>query len=195
MSYTFERKVVAIASDHAGFELKRNLVTSMNQKFGNRVDVIDLGCYEKESVDYPDYAQIVCKMILDGEATNGILICGTGVGMCMAANKFPSIRAVVGTDVGVVKLAREHNNANVLCLGARVSPSDFQTKLLIDVFLYTEFSENKRHIRRINKIEKNFNDQCCEQCFDHKSCEDAHDSDIKGFDEKLRDFYREYHDK
>lgn len=147
------KKVIVVGCDHAGFKLKTELIEYLKHGMNLGVEVIDVGCHSTESVDYPVYATEVCETILRGEATHGILVCGTGVGMSMVANRFQNIRAVLANDVGVVKLAREHNNANVLCLGGRVGCSEYQARMLVDTFLDTEFAMNRRHRRRIEQME------------------------------------------
>lgn len=147
------KKVIVIGCDHAGLKLKTKIVENLTHGLDLGMALIDVGCVSPESVDYPIYAIEVCKTILSGQATHGILVCGTGVGMSMVANRFPNIRAVLANDVGIVKLAREHNNANVLCLGGRIGCSEYQVGLIVDTFLNTEFSMNGRHRRRIEQME------------------------------------------
>lgn len=138
---------IAIAADHGGFELKDSMVEYI-KSLGN--EVIDLGTNSADSVDYPDYAKKVCEEIQQGNSDLGILICGTGVGMSLAANKFEGIRAACVSDVYSAKMSRNHNNANVLCIGARVI-GDEVAKLIIKTFLENEF-EAGRHQRRVDKI-------------------------------------------
>lgn len=138
---------VAIASDHGGFELKDSMVEYI-KSLGN--EVMDLGTNSADSVDYPDYAKKVCEEIQQGNSDLGILICGTGIGMSLAANKFEGIRAACVSDVYSAKMSRNHNNANVLCIGARVI-GDEVAKLIIKTFLENEF-EAGRHQRRVDKI-------------------------------------------
>lgn len=145
-------KVLVIGCDHAGVNLKLAILKSLQHEFPG-VEVIDVGSFDRESCDYPVIAQLAVDKVKEGEADCAILICGTGVNMCMAANRFSGIRALVGTDVGIVKLAREQNNANVLCLGGVVGPSMHQVKEMIYTFLYTNFSMSSRHIRRIQQME------------------------------------------
>jgi ribose 5-phosphate isomerase B len=138
---------VAIGSDHAGFRLKEELktyITSLN------VEVKDFGCHSEDSVDYPDIAREVALSVARGEVDRGILICGTGIGMSIAANKVKGIRAAVGNELLSVRLAREHNNANVLTLGARIIGIEV-AKEAVRVFLETQFLGG-RHQRRIEKI-------------------------------------------
>ena len=138
---------VAIAADHGGFELKDSMVEYI-KSLGN--EVMDLGTNSADSVDYPDYAKKVCEEIQQGNSDLGILICGTGIGMSLAANKFEGIRAACVSDVYSAKMSRNHNNANVLCIGARVI-GDEVAKLIIKTFLENEF-EAGRHQRRVDKI-------------------------------------------
>nr|WP_281682516.1 ribose 5-phosphate isomerase B [Finegoldia magna] len=138
---------IAIAADHGGFELKNSMVEYI-KSLGN--EVMDLGTNSADSVDYPDYAKKVCEEIQQGNSDLGILICGTGIGMSLAANKFDGIRAACVSDVYSAKMSRNHNNANVLCIGARVI-GDEVAKLIIKTFLENEF-EAGRHQRRVDKI-------------------------------------------
>ncbi|MBS5776767.1 MAG: ribose 5-phosphate isomerase B [Finegoldia magna] len=138
---------IAIAADHGGFELKDSMVEYI-KSLGN--EVVDLGTNSSDSVDYPDYAKKVCEEIQKGNSDLGILICGTGIGMSLAANKFEGIRAACVSDVYSAKMSRNHNNANVLCIGARVI-GDEVAKLIIKTFLENEF-EAGRHKRRVDKI-------------------------------------------
>lgn len=138
---------IAIAADHGGFELKDSMVEYI-KSLGN--EVMDLGTNSADSVDYPDYAKKVCEEIQQENSDLGILICGTGIGMSLAANKFEGIRAACVSDVYSAKMSRNHNNANVLCIGARVV-GDEVAKLIIKTFLENEF-EAGRHQRRVDKI-------------------------------------------
>lgn len=138
---------IAIAADHGGFELKDSMVEYI-KSLGN--EVVDLGTNSADSVDYPDYAKKVCEEIQQGNSDLGILICGTGIGMSLAANKFEGIRAACVSDVYSAKMSRNHNNANVLCIGARVI-GDEVAKLIIKTFFENEF-EAGRHQRRVDKI-------------------------------------------
>jgi len=113
--------------------------------------VVDCGTNSPESVDYPDLAQAVCDTLLAGEADAGILMCGTGIGMSIAANRNPGIRAAVCATPEMARLSREHNNANVLCFGKRILSLQESLKI-IDVWLATPFSEGERHVRRVCKM-------------------------------------------
>jgi ribose 5-phosphate isomerase B len=138
---------IVIGSDHAGFELKNIIIQYLRMK---NYSVKDVGCYTDESVDYPDFAYKVAEDITAGNAERGILICGTGSGMCVAANRSLNIRAVNCLTVQMAELAIQHNNANVLCMGARLI--DEQTaKDIVDAFLNATF-EGGRHQRRVDKL-------------------------------------------
>lgn len=139
--------MLAIGSDHGGFELKEQVKAFLDEK---DVAYKDFGTYSPESCDYADIAQIVCEAVVSGECENAILICGTGIGISIAANKVPGIRAACCSDYFSAKYTRLHNDANVLCLGGRVVGVGLACEL-IDVFLNTEF-EGGRHATRIGKI-------------------------------------------
>lgn len=140
--------MIAIASDHAGLDLKRHLRKVLVAE--GRV-VQDLGTDDPSSVDYPDYAHRVSEEVLSGRAEIGVLVCGTGIGMSMAANRHPGIRAAVCTDAFTAEMARRHNDANVLCLGGRVVGRGVAEQAA-RVFVATPF-EGGRHQRRVAKIE------------------------------------------
>ncbi len=138
-----------IASDHAGYELKFNLVSFILENF-NEHDLFDCGPYSDEAVDYPDYAQKVCENVTGYENSMGILICGTGIGMSIAANKFKGIRAALCNDIFTANLCRQHNDANVLVMGSRVLGIGI-AKEITKSFLNCKF-EGGRHKERINLI-------------------------------------------
>ena len=136
-----------MASDHAGFDLKNTLVEQLKN---DGYDVEDAGTYSKDSCDYPVFAEKACRYMLDGKAELCILVCGTGIGMSMAANKVKGIRAACCSDTYSAKYTRLHNDANVLCMGARVVGEGLAYEIA-KVFLETEF-EGGKHLRRINMI-------------------------------------------
>ncbi len=140
-------KTLAIASDHGGVELKSAISDALKKR---GIDVFDLGTDGTASVDYPDFAQAVAKTIIDGKAEAGILVCGSGIGMSMAANRYPEIRAALVHDRLSTELCRQHNNANVLCLGARLI-GEATAMDCVDAFLSTEF-EGGRHEGRVAKM-------------------------------------------
>lgn len=136
---------IAIACDHGGYDLKE----AIKAKF-SAYQWLDLGTDSSESVDYPDFAQKLCDSINDGKAKRGILICGTGIGISIAANRYKHIRAALCTDVTTARLTRAHNDANVLALGARITGIECAFDIA-EIFLNTEF-EGGRHARRIEKL-------------------------------------------
>jgi len=140
--------MILIASDHAAFELKQHLVDFLKEMHH---EVNDLGVNRIESVDYPDFAHRLAEGIERGDGVQGILICGTGLGMSMSANRHPGIRAALCHDAYTAAMARKHNDANVLCLGARVLGVGVAEQV-VRVFLSTPF-EGGRHQRRVDKIE------------------------------------------
>lgn len=139
---------IVIGNDHAGVEFKNTMVEHLKKQ---GYEVINVGTDSVDSVDYPDVAKEVGKIVLSGEAQFGILICGTGIGISIAANKIEGIRAALCHNEFTAKLSRQHNNANIIALGARVI-GDELGKACIDVFLKTEF-EGGRHATRVGKIE------------------------------------------
>ena len=142
-------EMIGIGSDHGGYELKQAVIKHLEEK-GHAVK--DYGCYSEESCDYPVYAKAVAEGILKDEVKQGILICGTGIGISITANKIKGIRAALCGDTFSARATREHNNANILALGARVTGEGLALDI-VDTFLETKFSNDERHIRRINMIE------------------------------------------
>ena len=142
--------MIGIGSDHGGYALKQEVIAYLKE---NGLEFKDFGCYDEKSCDYPEYAHAVAHAVADGECEKGILICGTGIGISMAANKVKGIRCALCHDVFSAKATREHNDANILAMGGRVVGPGLAT-MIVDVFLNTEFSNDERHIRRINKIEE-----------------------------------------
>jgi len=142
--------VVAIGADHVGFHFKKEIIAYLNA-LGYTVK--DLGTHSDEPVDYPDYAMAVSREIIKGKAERGILICGSGVGACVAANKFPRIRAATCHDTFSAHQSVEDDNVNILCLGTRVVGSEL-AKDIVKVWLSASFSGVERHKRRLAKIEK-----------------------------------------
>jgi len=139
---------IAIGADHGGFHLKEVIICHLKEQ---GKEVIDFGTYGCESCDYPDYAVPVCEAVLSGQADFGILICGTGIGISISANKIPGIRCALLGDIYSAKATRLHNDANVMALGGRVVGDGLALEL-VDAFLNTEFSGEERHVNRINKI-------------------------------------------
>src|SRR5262245_13488052 len=142
-------KKVLIASDHAGFEGKEAVKKTLDEM---GVEYEDLGTNSPDSVDYPDYAERVAKGVASGEAERGILVCGSGIGMEIAANKVPGVRAALAWNEETAKLARQHNDANIVAVGERTTPQETIDRI-VRAFLTTDF-EGGRHERRIEKIAK-----------------------------------------
>jgi len=140
--------IIPIASDHAGYPAKEKVIKILKD-MGH--DIVDYGTHSEESVDYPDFAIQVAEKVNDGEYELGIVICGSGQGVCMTANKYPKVRAGLVYSTNSAKMTRLHNNANVLCLPGR-ELNEEQMKELVNIWLNTEF-EGGRHKRRIDKIE------------------------------------------
>ena len=141
-------KRVALAADHAGFELKEKMVTYLEAE---GLEVLDLGTGDEEPVDYPDFALAIGEALREGRAERGILICGSGVGACVAANKMPNVRAGLCHDTYSAHQGVEHDDINVLCLGARVIGEEL-AKELVSAFVTAGFTAEERHIRRLAKI-------------------------------------------
>ena len=149
---------IAIGSDHAGYDLKEYI-----KKFlGDEVKFLDKGVFDKSSADYPDIAKEVVSSILKGDARYGILICGTGIGMCITANKFPGIYAALIYSIETARLAKKHNNANLICLGGRTMKYN-EVVSWVKAWLEESF-EGDRHLRRLNKI-KNIEMGICSRKF------------------------------
>ena len=144
-------QTVAIASDHGGFELKSSLIKEIE---AHDLRVIDLGTHNGESVDYPDFADALARVIRDGKAQRGVLLCGSGIGISIAANRHPELRAALVHDGLTARLARQHNDANVLVMGGRLVGPEL-AKDCLDIFLNTEF-EGGRHARRVAKLSRCF---------------------------------------
>ncbi|MCT4542027.1 MAG: ribose 5-phosphate isomerase B [Vallitalea sp.] len=141
--------MIGIGSDHGGYQLKQEIIKYLDN---NQIQYKDYGCYDESSHDYPDYAKKVCNAVVNKECQKGILICGTGIGISIAANKVKGIRAALCHDCFSAKATREHNDANVLALGGRIVGPELAL-MIVDNFLNTDFSGDERHIKRINKIE------------------------------------------
>lgn len=145
--YTMSQGTVALASDHAGYRLKELLADHLRAQ---GYELLDLGTRSSESVDYPDFADAMAKAIASGRAERGVLICGTGIGISIAANRHRAVRAALCHNSTAARLARQHNDANVLALGARIIGEEV-AKECLEVFLETEF-EGGRHQRRVAKL-------------------------------------------
>ena len=145
MSFLFKK--ICIASDHAGYDLKETIKNHLVNKY---ISIFDLGPRVKKSVDYPDFAKKLANRVKLNKSDIGILVCGSGTGMAISANKIKGIRAAVCYNPKSTRLSRQHNNANIIALGARLTKKSLSLKL-VEIFLKTKF-EGGRHIRRIKKI-------------------------------------------
>lgn len=141
--------MLAIGCDHGGYELKLEILKYLDEK---EIEYKDFGCDSTDAVDYPIYARNVASAILDGTCDKGVLICGTGIGISITANRIPGIRAALCTDCFCAEATRQHNDANILALGGRVVGAGLAVKIL-DTFLNTPFSGAERHQNRINLID------------------------------------------
>lgn len=141
--------MIAIGCDHGGFLLKQEIIKFLED---SKIEYKDFGCYDEGSCDYPIFARKVAESVLSKESEKGILICGTGIGISIAANKMKGIRAALCHDCFSAEATRQHNDANILAMGARVVGAGHAIKI-VDTFLNTDFSNDERHIRRINLIE------------------------------------------
>ena len=141
--------MIALGCDHGGYELKQEVIAYLEK---NHLEYNDYGCYSTESTDYPIYAKLVGHAVADGECEKGILICGTGIGISITANKIKGVRAALCSDCFSAEATRLHNDANILAMGARVLGSGLAIKI-VDTFLNTPFSGDERHMRRISMIE------------------------------------------
>ena len=141
--------MIAIGSDHGGFALKQEIMAHLKKR---GLEYKDFGTYSEESCDYPVYGKAVAKAVAAGERERGIIICGTGIGISITANKVPGVRAALCGDCFSAKATREHNDANILALGARVTGPGLAL-MIVDTFLDTPFSGDERHMRRISMIE------------------------------------------
>jgi len=140
---------IAIGSDHAGFGLKEEILELLK---GLDIEIVDCGTNTTESVDYPDFGARVSELVSSGKAERGILVCGTGLGMSMVANKYPNVRAALCNDLFSAKMSRLHNDANILVMGGRVIGKDLAAEI-VKVWLSTPF-EGDRHLKRLHKIKK-----------------------------------------
>ncbi len=141
--------MIALGCDHGGFAMMQEVKKHLEQR---GLEYMDFGCSSEESVDYPEYAKLAAGAVASGECDKGILICGTGIGISIAANKVKGIRAALCHDCFSAQATREHNDANMLAMGARVIGPGLALKI-VDIFLDTPFSNDERHIRRIDMIE------------------------------------------
>ena len=139
---------LAIASDHAGYKLKNYIVNNLKRE----INIEDFGTTNEESCDFPDFAKEACDFVVNNESYRGLLICGSGVGMSIAANKIKGIRAANVVDIETAKQSVEHNDVNVLCLGSK-NVNEKNAMDIIEIFLETEFIQKEKYIRRVSKLE------------------------------------------
>lgn len=142
--------MIAIGSDHGGYELKQHVIQYLDEK---KIPYEDMGCYSRESCDYAEFGHAVARAVAEGKCEKGIVICTTGIGISISANKIPGIRCALCGDSFSARMTRLHNDANVLAMGAGIIGTNLALEI-VDVFLNTEFSNEERHIRRIGLIEK-----------------------------------------
>ena len=141
--------MIALGSDHGGYDLKCRIIDYLKE---NGIEYRDFGCFDKESCDYPDFGKAAARAVAAGECDRGIVICTTGIGISIAANKVPGIRCAVCTNSYLAKMTRLHNDANMLSIGAGIT-GELLALDIVDKFLNTPFSGDERHQRRVNKIE------------------------------------------
>ena len=141
--------MIAIGSDHGGFDLKEKVIAHLKEQ---GMEVKDCGCYNKESCDYPMFGKAVGEAVASGECEKGIVICTTGIGISIAANKVKGVRAALCHDCFSAQATREHNDSNILALGGRIVGPGLAVQI-VDIFLHTPFSNDERHVRRIEQIE------------------------------------------
>ena len=141
--------MIALGSDHGGYDLKCQIMEYLKEK---GIEYRDFGCYDKESCDYPEFGKAAANAVASGECDRGIVVCTTGIGISIAANKVPGVRCAVCTDTYLAKMTRLHNDANMLALGGGIVGINLAIEI-VDTFLNTEFSQGENHIRRIGKLE------------------------------------------
>lgn len=142
--------MIALGCDHGGYELMQEVKALLTKK---GLEYKDFGCYSTDAVDYPEYGRKAAEAVASGECDRGIVICGTGIGISISANKVPGVRCALCSDCFSAAATREHNNANMLAMGARVLGAGLALKI-VETFLDTPFSNDERHIRRIAQIEQ-----------------------------------------
>lgn len=141
--------MIALGSDHGGYDLKMEVIRYLEE---NNIEYKDFGCLDKSSCDYPEFGRAAAMAVANGECEKGIVICTTGIGISISANKVAGVRCALCADTLSAKMTRLHNNSNMLAMGAGIVGTNLAIEI-VDTFLNTEFSNDERHIRRINKIE------------------------------------------
>ena len=142
--------MIALGSDHGGYDLKLQVMEHLKER---GLEVKDFGCFDKSSCDYPDFGRAAAEAVADGTCDRGIVVCTTGIGISIAANKVKGVRCALCTDTYLAKMTRLHDDANMLALGGGITGKNLAFEI-VDTFLDTEFSQGENHIRRISKIEK-----------------------------------------
>ncbi|EOS75439.1 RpiB/LacA/LacB family sugar-phosphate isomerase [Lachnospiraceae bacterium 10-1] len=142
--------MIALASDHGGYDLKCQIMEYLKE---NKIEYRDFGCYDKTSCDYPEFTKAAAKAVADEECEKGIVVCTTGIGVSIAANKVPGVRCALCTNAYLAKMTRLHNDANMLALGGGIVGKNLAVEI-VETFLNTEFSQGENHIRRIGKLEE-----------------------------------------
>ncbi len=142
--------MIALGSDHGGYDLKCQIMEYLKE---NNIEYKDFGCYDKTSCDYPDFGRAAAEAVASGECDRGIVICTTGIGISIAANKVPGVRCALCMDPYLAKMTRLHNDANMLALGGGITGRNLALEI-VETFLNTEFSQGENHIRRIGKLER-----------------------------------------
>lgn len=142
--------MIALGSDHGGYDLKIQIMEHLEER---GLEVKDFGCFDKSSCDYPDFGRAAAEAVADGTCDRGIVVCTTGIGISIVANKVKGVRCALCTDPYLAKMTRLHNDANMLALGGGIIGRNLAMEI-VDTFLDTEFSEGENHIRRISKIEE-----------------------------------------
>ncbi|GFI18665.1 putative sugar phosphate isomerase YwlF [Lachnospiraceae bacterium] len=142
--------MIALGSDHGGYDLKCRVMEHLEER---GIAYKDFGCFDKTSCDYPDFGKAAAKAVASGACDKGIVVCTTGIGISIAANKVPGIRCALCTDPYLAKMTRLHNDANMLALGGEITGGNLALEI-VDVFLDTEFSQEEKHMRRVGKMEK-----------------------------------------
>lgn len=142
--------MIALGSDHGGYDLKLQVMEHLKER---GLEVKDFGCFDKSSCDYPDFGRAAAEAVADGTCDRGIVVCTTGIGISIVANKVKGVRCALCTDPYLAKMTRLHNDANMLALGGGITGKNLALEI-VDTFLDTEFSQGENHIRRISKIEK-----------------------------------------
>lgn len=142
--------MIALGSDHGGYDLKCRVMEHLKER---GIAYRDFGCFDRKSCDYPDFGKAAARAVASGVCDRGILVCTTGIGISIAANKVPGVRCALCTDPYLAKMTRLHNDANMLALGGEITGGNLALEI-VDVFLDTEFSREEKHIRRVGKIEE-----------------------------------------